>query len=136
MKLQTSNGKSAVNKGNRELVDSNVFLQPWFLPRDVYAQIRRVLPSAHLSKMRYYFEDYGCLRCGVRDSLYGSNGFCEKCGVLIRGRVTRALKRRLRNVGEVGPELEILNALGNGMETAQELLQRLRPRKGRRESRA
>ena len=50
MKLQTSNGKSAVNKGNRELVDSNVFLQPWFLPRDVYAQIRRVLPSAHLSK--------------------------------------------------------------------------------------
>jgi len=136
MKLQTSNGKSAVNKGNRELVDSNVFLQPWFLPRDVYAQIRRVLLSAHLSKMRYYFEDYGCLRCGVRDSLYGSNGFCEKCGVLIRGRVTRALKRRLRNVGEVGPELEILNALGNGMETAQELLQRLRPRKGRRESRA
>jgi hypothetical protein len=136
MKLQTSNGKSAVNKGNRELVDSNVFLQPWFLPRDVYAQIRRVLPSAHLSKMRYYFEDYGCLRCGVRDSLYGSNGFCEKCSVLIRGRVTRALKRRLRNVGEVGPELEILNALGNGMETAQELLQRLRPRKRRRESRA
>ena len=136
MKLKTSNGKSRVNKGTRELVDSDVFLQPWFLPRDVYAQIRRVLPSAHLSKMRYYFEDYGCLRCGVRDSLYGSNGFCEKCGVLIRGRVTRALKRRLRNVGEVGPELEILNALGNGMETAQELLQRLRPRKGRRESRA
>lgn len=135
MKLQTSNGKSMVNKGNRE-PGSDVFLQPWFLPRDVYAQIRRVLPSAHLSKMRYYFEDYGCLRCGVRDSLYGSNGFCEKCGVLIRGRVTRALKRRLRDVGEVGPELEILNALGNGMETAQELLHRLRPRRGRRESRA
>jgi hypothetical protein len=136
MKLQTSNGKSTVNKGTRELVDSDVFLQPWFLPRDVYVQIRRVLPNAHLSKMRYYFEDYGCLRCGVRDSLYGSNGFCEKCGVLIRGRVTRALKRRLRNVGEVGPELEILNALGNGMETAQELLHKLKPRTRRQESRA
>jgi hypothetical protein len=135
MKLQTSNGKSMVNKGNRE-PGSDVFLQPWFLPRDVYAQIRRVLPSAHMSKMRYYFEDYGCLRCGVRDSLYGSNGFCEKCGVLIRGRVTRALKRRLRDVGEVGPELEILNPLGNGMETAQELLHRLRPRRGRQASRA
>ena len=72
--------------------------------------------------MRYYFEDCGCLKCGVRDSLYSSNGFCEKGSVLIRGRVTRALKRRLRNVGEVGPELEILNALENGMETAQELL--------------
>ncbi len=127
MKQHPSNGKDPMTKGNREL-DSDVFLQPWFLPRDVYIQIRRVLPSAHLSKMRYYFEDYGCLKCGVRDSLYGSNGFCEKCNVLIRGRVTRALKRRLRNVGEVGPELEILNALGNGMETAQELLHRLRPR--------
>ena len=136
MKLKTSNGKSRVNKGTRELVDSDVFLQPWFLPRDVYVQVRRVLPNAHLSKMRYYFEDYGCLRCGVRDSLYGSNGFCEKCGVLIRGRVTRALKRRLRNVGEVGPELEILNALGNGMETAQELLHKLKPRTRRQESRA
>lgn len=127
MKQHPSNGKSPMNKSNHEL-DSDVFLQPWFLPRDVYIQIRRVLPSAHLSKMRYYFEDYGCLKCGVRDSLYGSNGFCEKCNGLIRGRVIRALKRRLRNVGEVGPELEILNALGNGMETAQELLHRLRPR--------
>jgi hypothetical protein len=135
MKRDPLNGKSMVNKGNRE-PDSDVFLQPWFLPRDVYAHIRRVLPSAHLSKMRYYFEDYGCLRCGVRDSLYGSNGFCEKCGVLIRGRITRALKRRLRDVGEVGPELEILNALGNGMETAQELLHRLRPRSRRQEPRA
>lgn len=135
MKPHPSNGKGPVNKSNREL-DSDVFLQPWFLPRDVYIQIRRVLPSAHLSKMRYYFEDYGCLKCGVRDSLYGSNGFCEKCGVLIRGRVTRALKRRLRDVGEVGPELEILNALGNGMETAQELLHRLKPRTRRQESRA
>lgn len=134
MKPHPSNGKGPVNKSNREL-DSDVFLQPWFLPRDVYIQIRRVLPSAHLSKMRYYFEDYGCLKCGVRDSLYGSNGFCEKCGVLIRGRVTRALKRRLRDVGEVGPELETLNALGNGMETAQELLHRLKPRTRRQESR-
>ena len=111
---------------------NDVFLQPWFLPKDVYAQIRRILPSAHLSKMRYYFEDYGCLKCGVRDSLYGSNGFCERCNVMIRGRVTLAIKRRLRKIGEVGSQDEILHALGNGMTTAQELLSKLRPRHANR----
>ena len=76
-----------------------VFLQPWFLPRPIYAAIRRLLPGVHLAKMRYYFDDYGCLRCGERSQLYGSNGLCERCSVVVRYRVVQSLRRRLKRVG-------------------------------------
>lgn len=102
--------------------NDEVFLQSWYLPREVYLEIRRVLPNIHLSKMRYYFEDYGCLKCGTRDSLYGSNGLCERCNVLIRGRVIRALKRRLKSVGAFNPETDHVSALSDGMTSAQLLL--------------
>jgi hypothetical protein len=122
MKRQTP-GQGARIK--RSEIDKEIFLQPWFVPQDVFLEIRRILPSAHLSKMRYYFEDYGCLRCGSKDSLYGSNGLCERCSVLIRGRVKRALTRRLKNVGVVGPEYDFSGALGDGMASARALLHNL-----------
>src|SRR5580704_6912679 len=79
--------------------DEDIFLQPWFVPKDVYLQIRRLLPNAQLSKMRYYFEDYGCLKCSKQTTIYGSNGLCERCSVLIRGRIQRCLERRLKAAG-------------------------------------
>src|ERR1700687_1221787 len=84
-----------------KLYAQEVALQPWFISAEVYLELRRILPPVQLMKMRYYFEDFGCLRCESRTSLYGSNGLCEKCGLLIRGRVSRALKRRLKNLGEL-----------------------------------
>ena len=80
-------------------LNEEVFLQPWFLPKDVYFAIRRLLPSIHLAKMRYYFDDYGCLRCGTKEGMYGSNGLCERCTVLVRYRIMHALERRLKQVG-------------------------------------
>ena len=109
--------------------ENEIFLQPWYLPREVYLEIRRILPNVHLSKMHFYFEDYGCLKCGTRDSLYASNGLCERCSVLIRGRIVRALKRRLKSVGVLEPENTISNALGDGMTSAQQLLHSLTSRR-------
>ena len=107
-------------------LNDEVFLQPWFVPKDVYLEIRRLLPNIHLTKMRYYFEDYGCLKCGDRKHLYGSNGLCERCSVLIRGRVARSLKRRLKAVGidEQPPEIAI--TLGSGVDAARSLLRSVR----------
>jgi hypothetical protein len=79
--------------------DDDIFLQPWYMPKHVSLQMRKILPSIHLAKMRYYFDDHGCLRCERRDILYGSNGMCENCSVVVRGRLANCLKRRLRNVG-------------------------------------
>ena len=89
--------KHLAKKGNRE--DEDVSLQPWFLPKDISLQIRMLLPHVHLTKMRYYFDDHGCLRCERRDVLYGSCGLCESCSVTIRRRLQTCLKKRLKAVG-------------------------------------
>lgn len=85
-------------------LNDEIFLQPWFVPKPVYAAIRRLLPGAHLAKMRYYFDDHGCMRCGETNRLYGSNGLYERCTVLLRYRVVRSLERRLKQVG-IGSEI-------------------------------
>lgn len=79
--------------------EDELFLQPWFLPKHTYAAVRRLLPASQMLKMRYYFEDYGCLRCGDLRALYCSNGLCRKCSVVVRARVVLALKRRFRKLG-------------------------------------
>jgi hypothetical protein len=96
------------------------FLQPWFLPNDVSRQIRRLLPNIHLMKMRFYFEEYGCIRCERRDILYASNGLCENCAPLIRGRVVTCLKKRLKSVGV--RESYQCEALGDCVSSAREIL--------------
>ena len=100
--------------------DEDVFLQPWFLPSAIAKQIRRVLPNAQLGKMRYYFEDYGCIRCEKKDVMYGGTGFCEACRHMLQYRIKGSLKRRLQKVGEGRSEL-----LGGDLDSAAETARRL-----------
>lgn len=101
--------------------DDDIFLQPWYMPKPVSLQMRKILPSIHLAKMRYYFDDHGCLRCERRDILYGSNGMCENCSVVVRGRLANCLKRRLRNVGVVE---DFSKALGECVSSARKIISR------------
>lgn len=117
------------------LPPDEMFLQPWFIPKETYSQIRSLLPSIHLSKMRYYFEDFGCLRCGKTDVCYGSNGFCEACSVLVRGRVVRSLQRRLKRAG-VPHEVKPISVFTDRMIEAQRLLQKVFPKQEFRNKRA
>ena len=87
----------AANRKNA--TDDEVFFQPWFLPKYVSLQVRMILPQIHLAKMRYYFDDHGCLRCERRNVLYGSCGLCELCCATVRRRLKTCLKKRLRAVG-------------------------------------
>jgi len=91
--------KRLAGKTNDANRDDEVFLQPWFLPKDVSLQVRMILPQIHLAKMRYYFDDHGCLRCERRSGLYGSCGLCESCCTTVRRRLQTCLKRRLKAVG-------------------------------------
>jgi len=81
------------------LVNDELFLQPWFLPKATYLKLKGLLPSSQLAKTRYYFEDYGCLKCGSRTALYGSNGMCSGCSIVVRGRIASCLKKRFRKIG-------------------------------------
>ena len=114
-----------------ELNKEAVFLQPWFLPVEIYRAIRRLLPYIHLFKMRFYFEDYGCIKCGKKNVLYQSNGFCESCGVVIRYRVKQALMRRLRKVGEATDT----NEYGmDDLSLAEQILKHAKPRSYKKSS--
>lgn len=66
------------------LVYDEPCLQPWFLSKQTYLAMSLLLPRSQLSKMRYYFQDYGCLKCG---------------SIVVRARVVLALKRRFRKIG-------------------------------------
>jgi len=99
--------------------EEDIFLQPWYMPKPVSLQMQKILPSIHLAKMRYYFDDHGCLRCERRDILYGSNGMGENCSVIVRGRLANCLKRRLKKVGVVGNFSE---ALGDCVSSAREII--------------
>ena len=105
-----------------ELSKDAIFLQPWFLPREVYLAIRRVLPHIHLAKMRYYFEDYGCLKCGKKTALYQSNGLCEPCGNIIRHRMKRSLAQRLKEVGVTSQTSQPADMRTDGLVLAQRIL--------------
>jgi len=114
--LRNSNRTKRVASGaaNQQANDT-VFLLPWYLPKETYLAVRRILPNIHIAKMRYYFDDYGCIRCERRDVLYRTNGLCEQCNAIVRWRLTHCLKRRLSSVGVVvaqsGRELSLAKEL-------------------------
>lgn len=82
-----------MKKEDRELLD-DIFLQPWFLPRQTAFAIKRILPPEHRHRMRFYFDDYGCLRCGKKNVTYGSNALCKTCMQQVKLRLFFAIKRR------------------------------------------
>jgi hypothetical protein len=97
---------------NMGCVDDELFLQPWFVSKPLSLKLRKMLPASQLLKMRYYFEDYGCLRCGRREGLYASNGMCKDCSVVIRARVVMSLARRFRKTGAKVDQSAIEKYLG------------------------
>jgi hypothetical protein len=71
-----------------------VYLQPWFASNEIAWAIRRIVPQHVFHKMRYYFEDWGCLVCGTRNRCYESNGMCGPCARRIWKRLFASLERR------------------------------------------
>jgi hypothetical protein len=82
-----------MKKQNKELLD-DIFLQPWFLPLKTAFAVKRIVPPEHRHKMRFYFDDYGCLKCGKGNITYGSNGLCKGCMQQVKLRLFFAIKRR------------------------------------------
>ena len=113
-------------------IDDQVFMLPWFLPKQTYLAVRRILPNIHIAKMRYYFEDYGCMRCERRDVLYRTNGLCEHCNTIVRWRLTQCLKKRLADVG-IAAVSNYESVIGRGLSLAQDLLKPFRQSRPRRQ---
>jgi hypothetical protein len=73
---------------------NDILLEPWFLPKEITDSMRHLLPINYWMRMRYYFDDYGCLRCGRKKVLYAANGMCEGCRAKIGGRVLMSMRKR------------------------------------------
>ena len=135
--LKGTSGTRNPGKGNGTLPEippnDQVFMLPWFLPKQTYLAVRRILPNIHIAKMHYYFEDYGCMRCERQDVLYRTNGLCERCNTIVRWRLTQCLKKRLAEVGIV-QKLNHRAALNTGLSLARGMLKPFR-RPGRRSQR-
>lgn len=112
-------------------IDDQVFMLPWLLPKQTYLAVRRILPNIHIAKMRYSFEDYGCMRCERRDVLYRTNGLCERCNTIVRWRLTQCLKKRLADVG-IAAVSSHESATGRGLSLAQDLIKPFRKSSPRR----
>jgi hypothetical protein len=77
----------------RKLLD-DIFLQPWYLPQQTATAVRRIMPPEQRHKMRFYFEDYGCMRCEKKRVIYGADGMCKRCHQKVKLRILFAIKRR------------------------------------------
>jgi hypothetical protein len=86
-------GDDIMTKQEKELLD-DIYLQPWFLPKDTAFAVRRMLPPGYRHRMKFYFEDYGCMRCGKKNVTYGSNGLCKLCAQQVKLKLFFAIKRR------------------------------------------
>lgn len=67
----------------------------------------RLIPRIYISRMHWFFEDYGCLRCGRKNVEYGANCLCQPCRLYTRRLLVTCMKRRLRKLKSVnicGPE--------------------------------
>ena len=83
--------------GNPDLsLSETVLFQPWFLPQHTAFAIHGLVPKHFWNKMRYFFDDYGCMICGS-ESRYHSNGMCRICYARIRKKMMLSVKRRLRS---------------------------------------
>ena len=82
-----------MTKRDQQLLN-DIFLQPWFLPQKTGLAIRKLLPPEHTHRMRFYFDDYGCLKCGKKNTKYGGNALCLACSQSVKLKIFLAIKRR------------------------------------------
>jgi len=95
MKLKPKKGSQAALSTRQSRFNAHeLAFQPWFLPRASRHAIDVLIPPDYRNKMRAYFDDYGCMRCGEH-KMYDTNGMCLECHALIRRRLKTSVRRRM-----------------------------------------
>jgi len=78
----------------QSLSTEELLLPPWFLDYRCASALRKMMPEILVHKMRFYFDDWGCLVCRSKKRRYGSNGMCHICATRIQKRLYWCLQRR------------------------------------------
>jgi hypothetical protein len=72
---------------------SDAIFQPFFQRKDIADAIRRMQTVSEQQKWGHYFEKWGCLVCGTKDTIHGSVGMCENCHHLVFLRLQTILRK-------------------------------------------
>jgi len=83
-------------KRRDKIREDESLLLPWFLSKRATLAIRSNVPKHYQIRMRNYFDDYGCLRCGTHRGQHKGNGLCSRCSGFILARLKRSYERRER----------------------------------------
>lgn len=83
-------------RGEHAITDA--LLQPWFLNKAAAHAVQRLIPLEYISRMRWHFDDYGCLGCKRKKVLYSANGLCVDCRSMIERQLVQSMKRRAKTV--------------------------------------
>ena len=116
----------SITMSNQKEVPADVTLQPWFLPQECSRAVVKLLPPHYLTKMRDYFEVYGCMICDRRNRMYHGNGMCQQCCMKIVQRLRRCVKRRARKNDREAAS-QSLDKLTTNAQIARDLLSDLAP---------
>jgi hypothetical protein len=116
----------SITMSNLKEVPADVILQPWFLPQDSSRAVVKLLPPHYLTKMRDYFEAYGCMVCDRKSRMYHGNGMCQQCCMKIVQRLRRCVKRRARKNDREAAS-QSLDKLTINAQIARDLLSDLAP---------
>lgn len=119
-----------MNSRDKHSLLEDVFLQPWFLPLKVAISLRELLPGDHRHKMRYYFDDYGCMKCGKKHVRYGSNGMCKTCVQQVKLKMLWAIRRRWTASGFAEEQPRTFKRMADAQRMLRDLL--VKPHKNRR----
>jgi len=84
----------STSEHSRKRLIAETLLQPWFVSAEIAKSIRRLLPVTHFHKMRFYFDDWGCMRCEKKGVMYGANGMCCRCAQKVQHRVVSSFRKR------------------------------------------
>ncbi|HEV2616450.1 MAG TPA: hypothetical protein VGU63_07565 [Candidatus Acidoferrales bacterium] len=74
----------------------DLLMQPFFSPRKVSQELRRLQTVPERRKWAYYFAKYGCLVCGEKSGVYVSCGMCKSCLGLTKNRLQAILAEQMR----------------------------------------
>ena len=71
--------------------DAGVF-EPFFQPKKIADEIRKLQTVPHQRKWHDYFEEWGCLICEKKNRPHTSNGMCNACRRRTAGRLQAILR--------------------------------------------
>jgi hypothetical protein len=60
-------------------------------------KIQRMLPDFYHKRLRYYFDSFGCIRCGRKDVIYCCGGLCSGCQWTVYNRLQKSDKEMKRH---------------------------------------